>query len=162
MQQKIIGVVCVAVILSTFGAAYGESSPYAKWKRGMSADASFFPICVWLQNPRNARKYKEAGINTYIGLWKGPTDTQLAELKRAGMKVICNQNKVGLAHGLQSARCIAGLPAKVRENRQHEGEWACGRPAHDASHGCERLARGRESSGWLLAPPRDEERPLVA
>ena len=59
MHQKILGVVWVAVVLSIFGAASGEpdaagSSPYAKWKRGMSAEASFFPICVWLQIPRNA------------------------------------------------------------------------------------------------------------
>jgi len=32
----------------------------------------------------------------YIGLWKGPTEKQLAELTAAGMPVICDQNAVGL------------------------------------------------------------------
>jgi len=69
-----------------------------KWTNGPSRDAGFFPIAVWLQNPRKAKQYKGAGFNTYVGLWKGPTEKQLAELKKAGMKVICHQNEVGLRH----------------------------------------------------------------
>ncbi|MFO0959903.1 MAG: hypothetical protein U0800_21120 [Isosphaeraceae bacterium] len=61
-------------------------------------DPASFPIAVWLQDPRNAPRYKEAGINLYIGLWKGPTEAQLAALRDAGMRVICAQNAVGLAH----------------------------------------------------------------
>ena len=80
----------------------GESiefeSPYAKWKNGPPKDPSFFPLCVWLQNPKNAIKYKELGINVYVGLWKGPTEEQLEELRKAGMYVICAQNEVGLKH----------------------------------------------------------------
>ena len=34
----------------------------------------------------------------YIGLWNGPTEADLAELKKAGMPLICDQNAVGLAH----------------------------------------------------------------
>jgi hypothetical protein len=45
-----------------------------------------------------APRYKAAGINLYVGLWKGPTEEQLAALKAAGMPVICDQNRVGLAH----------------------------------------------------------------
>jgi hypothetical protein len=33
-----------------------------------------------------------------VGLWRGPTEEHLADLKKAGMKVICHQNKVGLRH----------------------------------------------------------------
>ena len=55
-----------------------------------------FPIGVWLQQPRHALKYKDLGINLYVGLWKGPTTAQLATLKQAGMPVICSQNEVGL------------------------------------------------------------------
>lgn len=58
--------------------------------------ADFFPICVWLQNPRNAEAYKKAGINIYVGLWRGPTEEQLAELEKAGMYVICHQNETGM------------------------------------------------------------------
>ena len=74
------------------------ASPYAKWKNGPSGDTNTFPIAVWLQNPANAAKYKEIGVNTYLGLWEGPTEEQLAQLKAAGMKVICEQNEVGLKH----------------------------------------------------------------
>lgn len=62
------------------------------------AKADFFPLAVWVQNPSNAERYRAAGINLYVGLWRGPTDEQLAELKRHEMRVICGQNKVGLAH----------------------------------------------------------------
>jgi hypothetical protein len=74
------------------------SNPYAQWKNGPPKDASWFPIAVWLQAPVNAARFKNAGINLYIALWEGPTDAQLAELKKAGMPVVCDQNAVGLAH----------------------------------------------------------------
>jgi hypothetical protein len=66
--------------------------------KGPLADPTFFPIAVWLQDPRQAEKYKEVGINLYVALWRGPTEEQLTTLKAAGMPVICHQNKVGLAH----------------------------------------------------------------
>jgi hypothetical protein len=72
------------------------ASPYLKWDNGPSHSAEFFPIAVWLQNPRRASQYLSAGFNTYVGLWKGPTEEQLRRLSEAGMKVICHQNKVAL------------------------------------------------------------------
>ena len=45
------------------------------------ADPGYFPIAVWLQDPRNAEAYKRAGINLYVGLWQGPTEAQLAALE---------------------------------------------------------------------------------
>lgn len=75
-----------------------NASPYAKWKNGPSPDPAYFPIAVWLQDPSNAARYKAAGFNTYVGLWKGPTDEQLAALKKAGMRVFCEQNAVALRH----------------------------------------------------------------
>lgn len=74
------------------------ASPYVRWKNGPSHEADFFPVAVWLQPPRKAKQYLAAGFNTYVGLWKGPTEAQLAALKKAGMKVICHQNAVGLRH----------------------------------------------------------------
>lgn len=59
---------------------------------------SFFPIGVWLQDSTNAAKYRAAGINTYVGLWEGPTAQQLADLQSAGMRVICFQNETALQH----------------------------------------------------------------
>jgi hypothetical protein len=70
----------------------------AEFPKGIPKDESFFPLGVWLQSPRNAEKFKAAGINTYVGLWRGPTEEQFAELKRAGMKIVCAQNSFGLEH----------------------------------------------------------------
>jgi len=68
------------------------------WVHGPPATPEFFPIAVWLQPPARARAYRDAGINLYVGLWRGPTEAQLAALREAGMRVICEQNDVGLAH----------------------------------------------------------------
>src|SRR5438034_8177262 len=81
------------------GAGLGAArNPYAKWTHGPPSDPSYFPIAVWLQDPKNAAKFHDAGINLYVGLWRGPTEEQLSALKVAGMAVICEQNAVGLAH----------------------------------------------------------------
>jgi len=88
-------VVLLAGAAGGFAAEPG-ASPYARWSRGPSPKADFFPIAVWLQSPANAQRYREAGINLYVGLWRGPTDEQLQQLREAGMRVICSQNKAGL------------------------------------------------------------------
>src|SRR5436305_8450028 len=71
---------------------------YGAWKNGPSADPGYFPIAVWLQDPKRAPEFEKAGINLYVGLWQGPTEPQLAALKAAGMRVICEQNAVALRH----------------------------------------------------------------
>lgn len=71
---------------------------YRHWSRGPSAAPDYFPIAVWLQDPKMAPRYEAAGFNLYVGLWQGPTERQLAELKKHGMQVICEQNAVGLAY----------------------------------------------------------------
>lgn len=68
------------------------AGPAANWSHGPPTDPSWFPIGVWLQSPERAPRYREAGINLYVGLWKGPTPDQLDRLDKAGMKVICAQN----------------------------------------------------------------------
>jgi hypothetical protein len=75
-----------------------DQTPPTTYERGLPTDPSFFPIAVWLQDPRNAAKYKAAGINVYVALWRGPTEEQLALLKAADVKLICRQNAVGRAH----------------------------------------------------------------
>ena len=108
-------------------------------KAGALADPSFFPLAVWLQSPANAEKYRAAGINVYVGLWRGPTDEQLARLKESGMRVICSQNErarlhlddptiIGWMHGDEpdNAQAIRGqkgygppiLPEKIVEGYQ--------------------------------------------
>ncbi|KPK39756.1 MAG: hypothetical protein AMJ65_11180 [Phycisphaerae bacterium SG8_4] len=92
---------CLIILILLFNGASGSDAPvnqYAQWQNGPPQEIDFFPIAVWLQNPANAAKYKQAGINTYVALWRGPTAQQLADLKEAGMKVICHQNKAGLQH----------------------------------------------------------------
>lgn len=69
---------------------------YDQWTQGMTRDPKFFPIAVWLQSPRHAKRYKQAGINLYVGLWNGPTEQQLVDLKRAQMPVVCTQNETGM------------------------------------------------------------------
>jgi hypothetical protein len=94
--------VLVAIALSVSAAAVvaqeQAKSPYAAWTNGLPVDDAFFPIAVWLQSPANAAKYRAAGINLYVGLWRGPTEEQLAELKKHGLHVICSPNAAGLQH----------------------------------------------------------------
>jgi len=78
-------------------AAGRQQSPYAGWTQGPPTDPAFFPIGVWLQAPSQAAKYREAGINVYVGLWRGPTAEQLDALKAAGIKVVCHQNALALS-----------------------------------------------------------------
>ncbi len=80
------------------GSAQTSHTVYRRWRNGPPSAPGYFPIAVWLQNPKNASRFKQAGINLYVGLWQGPTEAQLAALKAAGMQVICEQNAVGLAH----------------------------------------------------------------
>ena len=88
MIRAIIHVLIFAVAASSVSAAT-KSAPYGQWKHDPPSDPNYFPIAVWLQSPRNAERYKAAGINLYVGLWRGPTTNQLAELEKAGMPVIC-------------------------------------------------------------------------
>jgi hypothetical protein len=94
-----------------------SGNPYARWSRGPSHDPGFFPIGVWLQSPSNAARYRQAGINLYVALWQGPTEAQLAELKRAGMPVICEQNAVGLKH-LDDPTIIGWMHGDEPDNAQ--------------------------------------------
>jgi len=65
------------------------------WRNSPVGDPDFFPLAVWLQDPVNAPRYAEIGINTYVGLWQGPTEKQLQTLARHKMRVICELNEVG-------------------------------------------------------------------
>ena len=117
------------MLIFTSTAAYGlessvdpaQSNPYVRWNSGPSHDAGFFPIGVWLQSPRRASQYLNAGFNTYVGLWKGPTEAQLAELKKAGMQVVCHQNPVGLRH-VNDPTIVGWMHGDEPDNAQSLGE----------------------------------------
>ena len=93
----------LAALLSTGPLAPGKTgAPQVPAERVLLADGrpardEFFPIAVWLQQPRNALRFKAAGINLYVGLWQGPTEAQLTDLTKAGMPVICAQNEFALS-----------------------------------------------------------------
>src|SRR5947208_7091796 len=53
---------CILISASAIGFPNGEGAPIssnAHWKHGVWSDPAFFPIAVWLQDPRNAPKYKQ-------------------------------------------------------------------------------------------------------
>jgi hypothetical protein len=95
--------------------AAGLSNVPAEWK-----SPRFFPVAVWLQAPSNAMRYKEIGINTYVGLWEGPTQPQLDALARVGMRVICGQNDVGLRN-LNNQAIIGWMHGDEPDNAQSRG-----------------------------------------
>ena len=72
------------------------TSARENFSNGFPNEASFFPIGVWMQSPANAPKYKAIGINTFVGLWRGPTEDQLAALAKSDMFVVASQNDIGL------------------------------------------------------------------
>jgi len=121
----------LALLLVTFTAGAADSTPaqsqwaaprnlYAAWSNGPSADPAFFPIAVWLQSPANAPQFQKAGFNTYVGLWNGPTEEQLALLKKHGMKIICAQNAVGLKH-LNDPTIVGWMHEDEPDNAQSLG-----------------------------------------
>lgn len=85
--------ICIATIVTA--TTYAAETPVAgklAFERGLPTAPGFFPMAVWLQSPRNAVKFKDLGINLYVGLWRGPNEEQLAALEKAGMPVICDMN----------------------------------------------------------------------
>ena len=78
-------------MLVSHSVSAGELMP-----NGFPADADFFPIGVWLQSPARAANYKAIGVNTFVGLYGGPTEQQLATLARQHMFAVAEQNDVGL------------------------------------------------------------------
>ncbi len=76
----------------------GGPSYFTRWTHGPPADPSFFPVAVWLQSPSNANRYKAVGVNVFVGLWQGPTEQQLVDLKSAGIPTFCDQGGVWNTH----------------------------------------------------------------
>ncbi len=102
-------------------------APDPAWVHGPWHDPDVFPIGVWLQDPANAARYRQAGINLYIGLWQGPTEEQLAALRAAAMPVLCDQNETGLAH-LDDDLIAGWLQGDEPDNAQPDGQGGYGPP----------------------------------
>jgi len=104
---------------------------YARFSHGPSSDAGFFPIAVWLQSPSNARAYADIGINTFVGLYQGPTDAQLAVLADAGMPALCDQSGVWASH-LGDTTIRGWTQQDEPDNAQPDGQGGYG-PCIDPS-----------------------------
>jgi hypothetical protein len=122
----LVGLVLIATPRQARAAEERPASPYAAWKNGPAPDPSYFPIGVWLQGTAQAERYKQAGVNLYIALYRGPTEKDLAQLKAAGMRVVCSQNALALQH--KDDPTIAGwlLPDEP-DNAQEVRDPATGR-----------------------------------
>ena len=109
-----------AAVLSILGCVAAEPSREAS-ASDWANDPNFFPIGVWLQNPSNAERFKAAGINLYVGLWRGPTAEQLATLRKAGMRVICGQNQFALSQK-EDPIIAAWMHGDEPDNAQSRGQ----------------------------------------
>jgi hypothetical protein len=99
----------------------GGPDYYKKWPHGPSSDPNFFPIAVWLQSPPNAAKYQAIGINTFIGLYNGPTDQDLTTLASVKMPAICDQAVDWQKH-LADPTIIAWQQGDEPDNAQSDGK----------------------------------------
>lgn len=73
------------------------NSSFGRTPENINLNPDFFPIAVWCQNPMNAEAYKSMGINMYIAL-DGENEDKFNLLRKAGMKLIVDQNNFGLKH----------------------------------------------------------------
>jgi hypothetical protein len=116
--QRLLCPLLAGIVLA--GTPSATAQPAVQWTNGSWADSNFFPIAVWLQDPPLAERYRQAGINTYVGLWEGPTEDQLAALKKAGLRVVCGQNETGRRH-LDDTNIIAWMHGDEPDNGQSRG-----------------------------------------
>jgi hypothetical protein len=91
--MRVWPIVTLTLTVATCGTVPAADGPYPK---GLPQAPESFPLAVWLQSPANADRYRTIGINTYVGLWTGPTDEQLDALDKAGIRLICGQNQRSL------------------------------------------------------------------
>jgi len=107
------------VFVASAASATITQEPRGKTESVLSSPDTF-PIAVWLQNPRNAARYKELGINLYVGLWQGPTEAQLDALEKADMPVICDQNDTAMKNKTRKI-IVAWMHGDEPDNAQSLG-----------------------------------------
>jgi len=121
----------------------------AEFDKARPKDDKFFPVAVWLQSPHNAQRYKDIGVNLYVGLYQGPTEQQLKALAKAKMPVICHQNVVGLKD--ESGTIVAWMHGDEPDNaqRQKSGGYGPPTPPHEIVKGFEAM-RKKDKRAVLL------------
>ncbi len=122
IRHGLAGLLCTLAVCSGARA----QAPNPSFSHGLPADSTWFPIAVWLQEPADAARYRQAGINLYVGLWDGPTEQQLTAMRSAGMPVICAQNATGLAWR-DSATIVGWMHGDEPDNAQ----WNEGTQTYD-------------------------------
>lgn len=125
-QSLAMSILVGAVVLSVglVDPAWTAEGAFAPWENGQSTDENFFPIAVWLQNPQNAGRYQGIGINLYVGLWQGPTQSQIDTLRQFDMPVICHQNEWAKQH-LDEALIVAWMHGDEPDNaHRFASYWA--------------------------------------
>ena len=96
-MKPLVSFLTTGILCAHIASAFAQRpQDLSRWKNGPATNEDYFPIAVWLQDPRNALRYKAAGINLYLGLWRGPTTNQLTQLQQAGIQVICAQKVHGV------------------------------------------------------------------
>ena len=109
-MKKLFFILCIFLLPGTFSFGQQNVGSIAK-------DPNYFPIGVWVQSPSNAVAYKSAGINMFVGMWGGLNQEKLDGLKKAGVKVICDQNEFGLAN-LKDTTIYAWMHGDEPDNAQ--------------------------------------------
>ena len=118
--RQLAGAGLMAALLAAWPSpTLAQQAPHPpRFANGFPEQPTFFPIAVWLQSPHNAAAYRAIGINTYIGLWEGPTAAQLAELQRHGLHLILKQTPAALA--LPNAHVIR---AWIQPDEPDNAQW---------------------------------------
>lgn len=95
----------------------------------LGTDPNFFPITVWLQTPEsNAVNYKNIGVNTFSGLYNGPSTSSLSALQSAGEGVLLGQQSSALSASFTSYRPVmkGWLQQDEPDNAQPDGNGGYG------------------------------------
>jgi hypothetical protein len=146
----VAGVVAAMLSPGPAAVAIPDAQPHPReFSNGLPTDAAFFPIAVWLQQPTSAAAFRDIGINTFIGLWRPPTEAGLAEIERQGLHLIVQQTPEALA--LLDKRVIRGwLHVDEPDNAQ---------PLAGGGHG-DCIGADEVVQGYAKMRARDATRPV--
>ncbi len=128
LTRSTLAALLTGAALATLPAGVGaEQAPPepSTFPNGFPTDAEFFPVGVWLQHPRNAAAFSTMGINTYVGLWREPSQEDLAQLEQYGQNLVIEQSPGLLS--LPGAHIIrAWLHSDEPDNAQSDGHGGYG------------------------------------